>query len=197
VDFGTIADLVRGGADDPFTTGVTIFLASLLAEDATAVLVGLLVSRAILAPVPALGALLAGTIFGDIMLHLAGRYASDSRWGRATLQRSAVCRAIARLDQSAIGMVALARFVPGMRLPVYFGSGFLKLDFIRCLAMIMLTGCLWTPALFWTSVTGGAIAAQLDGDILRPFALVVALCLIAVWIMRTSGPTSLREGDLP
>ena len=197
MDLGNIADFIVGAGDDPFTAGVTIFLATLLAEDATAMIVGVLVSRAILAPAPALGVLLAGTISGDIMLHLAGRYAGESCRRRAILQRSAVRRAIASLSQSTIWMVGLARFVPGMRLPVYFASGFVKLDFVRCLAMIMLTGCLWTPALFWVGLTGGGPATHVDSDILRPLALVVALCLIAVWRMRAGGPTSVRKGDLP
>jgi len=147
-----VADAIMAAAADPVTASVAIFLATLLAEDATAIAVGILVSQAILSPAPALSALLAGTIVGDLLLHIAGRHAGHSRWGRATLLRSKVFSAIADLKASNFLAVGAARFIPGMRLPVYFGSGFLRMDWRGCLALIVLTACVWTPTLFWTSV---------------------------------------------
>ena len=87
MEAGTIANLIMATAADPIATSAAIIFATLLAEDATAVIVGVLVSQAILPPMVALGALVAGTIAGDLMLHVAGRYAGDTRWGRSILSK--------------------------------------------------------------------------------------------------------------
>lgn len=184
MDSSVIADWIMTAAADPLTVCVVIFLATLLAEDATTIVVGILVSQALLTPAPALSALLAGTISGDVMLHLAGRYAGDSGWGRAVLRGAKVGVAVSRLRRPTLWMVGLARFVPGMRLPVYFGSGFLRMDWRRCLALIVLTGSVWTPALFWTSATGGDVATRVAGGGPWPLLLSAMFCFVGLWIVR-------------
>ena len=74
MEAGTIADLIMATAADPIATSAAIIFATLLAEDATAVIVGVLVSQAVLPPMIALGALLA-TVGADCRLRAAsGRY---------------------------------------------------------------------------------------------------------------------------
>ena len=191
MEAGTIADLIMAAAAHPIVACAVIIFATLLAEDATAILVGILVSQAILPPVTALGALLAGTIAGDLMLHAAGRCAGDTRWGRSILENPRTARAMAGLRGSSLWMVGLARFIPGMRLPVYFGSGFLGLDWRSCLAIIAITGCLWTPALFWLSLTGSdaakhlidqglGVSATLAGGLLITCVLLLRACKSAI-----------------
>lgn len=185
MDAGTIANLITAVAADPGAVSAAIVLAALLAEDATAVIVGVLVSQAIISPAPALGALLAGTISGDVMLHAAGRYAGDSRWGRAILRRPGVGRALAALGTSAFWLVAAARFLPGARLPVYFGSGFLRMDWRRCLLLIAVTGFLWTPALFLASVMGGdAVRHLLDNDLWQAPVIAIFVSIAGLWAVR-------------
>lgn len=185
METGIIADLIVAAAADPVVVCAAIIFASLLAEDATAVVVGILVSQAVLPPLTALGALLAGTIAGDLMLHAAGRYAGNRAWGKSFLENARNARVMAALRGSGIWVVGLARFMPGMRLPVYFGSGFLRLDWRSCLAMIVITGCLWTPALFWLSLMGSDAAKHLIDEGLGVSTALAGLLITAVLLLRT------------
>jgi len=198
MEVGTIADLIMAKAADPIATCAAIILATLLAEDATAIIVGILVSQAVLPPMAALAALLAGTIAGDLMLHVAGRYAGDTRWGRSILEKPRAVGSMDAVRSASFWVVGLARFVPGMRLPVYFGSGFLRLDWRGCLAIIALTGCIWTPTLFWLSLKGGDAAKILiDNGIGLSAALAAGLPCVGV-LMRgiRIGPRIQRQGTV-
>ncbi len=53
-------------------------------------------------------------------------------------------------------LIILARFVPGMRLPVYLGTGFLDYSFKRILLLLLLANLIWTPALVLISYHTGA-----------------------------------------
>ena len=196
MEVGTITDLIMAKAADPIATCAAIILATLLAEDATAVIVGILVSQAVLPPMVALGALLAGTIAGDLMLHVAGRYAGNTRWGRSILEKPTAVGPMGALRGSSFWVVGLARFIPGMRLPVYFGSGFLRLDWCGCLAIIALTGCIWTPTLFWLSLKGGDAAKSLiDNGIGLSTTLAAGLLCVGVLMIGVPvGPRVQRRG---
>ena len=196
MEVGTLADLVMATAADPIATCAAIILATLLAEDATAIIVGILVSQAVLPPMVALAALLAGTIAGDLMLHVAGRYAGDSRWGRSILEKPRAVGSMDALRGARFWVVGLARFIPGLRLPIYFGSGFLRLDWRGCLAIIALTGCIWTPTLFWLSLTGGDAAKRLIANGLGLSAALAAglLCVGLLVIGARIGPRVQRRG---
>ena len=85
------------------------------------------------------------------------------------------------LHGASFWVVGLARFIPGMRLPVYFGSGFFRLDWWSCLAVIVITGCIWTPALFWLSLKAGDAAKSLiDNGLGLSAALAAGLLCVAV-----------------
>lgn len=177
---------------DPVATAVAIIVATLLLEDATAIVVGLLASQMIVEPIPALAALLTGTIFGDVALHLTGRFAGNTARGQKLLRRPSAERAVRWLQTHSLPTLAAARFVPGLRLPVYFGSGFLRIPFGRCLFLIIATGLIWTPALFWLSAAGGAIAAERLGQA----GLFVAPALFGVFAL-TSFARRLKASSEP
>ena len=191
MEAGTIADLIMATAADPIATSAAIIFATLLAEDATAVIVGVLVSQAVLPPMIALGALLAGTIAGDLMLHVAGRYAGDTRWGRSILEKPRAVGSISALRSANFWVVGLARFIPGMRLPVFFGSGFFRLDWRSCFAVIVMTGCIWTPALFWVSLKAGDAAKSLIDDGLG-LSAALAAGLLCIGVLMTGARIGLR-----
>jgi len=168
-------------AADPIAIAAAIFFATLLLEDATAIVVGLLASQMVVEPMPALAALLTGTIFGDVTLHVVGRYAGDTVSGQRLLTKPAVERAVRWLRARSVPTLFAARFIPGLRLPVYLGSGFLRIPFHRCLLLIVGTGLIWTPALFWVSATGGTIAAEQMGHA----GLLLAPVLVVVFALKS------------
>lgn len=117
-----IVDLLVTLAANPFLAAAAIVVATLALEDAATVAVGILVARAAISVELALAALIVGTICGDMALHCAGRFAGRASWVRRRLEHRNALRARAWIDRWSIAALAFARFVPGMRLPVYLGS---------------------------------------------------------------------------
>jgi membrane protein DedA with SNARE-associated domain len=132
-------------AAQPIAFFLAVVALTLVLEDATALAAGAVAHQMRVDPVLALSAVMLGTMFGDALLHGAGRLA-----GRHPF----IARRIARDGKLAtsgrsIGVVAAARFVPGLRIPAYTGSGIARMQFPLFLAVVALTGLLWTPLLFW------------------------------------------------
>lgn len=152
----------------PWLVFLGILLLTWLLEDATAVAAGALAMAGRVDPPLALAALLLGTVSGDLLLHGAGRLARRSPMVARLAARHC------RLGQAgrSVAAVAAARFVPGLRLPAYVGSGVAGLPLAQFLLVVSLSALAWTPLLFlggsaltesgavpW--LAGGAIVALL------------------------------------
>lgn len=162
-------------AATPALMALAIIAATFVVEDAATIAVGVLASRMLVDPGLAVAALLAGTIIGDFGVYALGRGA-----GRLPFFRSRrFPRAEAWLRSRGGVAVALARFVPGSRLPVYSASGFVRMPFIRFAVLIVATGLVWTPALFFLSTTGAATAAMLSA----PAVWLLALLLMSIVVL--------------
>lgn len=182
-------------AADPITSALVIIAATFLHEDIAAVTVGILASQAVLDPIPSLAALIIGTASGDMLLHLTGRFAGNN---------IIVCRLMLKIRGKhvyaaslSVGLwtVAIARFIPGSRLPVYFGSGFLRLNPLACMIVIALTTCVWTPLLFWVSAT----TASFPDDLPEAMWLGAIICGL-IWLIRLvllRGGANTRSLGLP
>lgn len=159
----------------PALMALAIVAATFVVEDAATIAVGVLASRMLVDPGLALLALLAGTIIGDFGVYALGRGA-----GRLPLLRARrFPRAEAWLRDRGGVAVALARFVPGSRLPVYSASGFVRMPFVRFAVLIVVTGLVWTPSLFFLSATGADLAAAL-GELAAPALAFVLLTVIGL-----------------
>jgi len=141
------------GALMPFTDSqVAVFFAIMLAtfilEDAATIAVGLLASQGAVDPTLALIALVVGTASGDLAIHGIGRIAERHPVGRRLLANAKMQRVEAWLRGNAVPALAGARFVPGLRLPVYLMSGFVRVPFATCATVVIGVSAVWTPALF-------------------------------------------------
>ncbi len=144
----TVLMMLRSLAAQPVLLVLAIVVATFILEDAATVAVGLLASQMVLDPSLALSALLAGTILGDLALHLLGRGASHTKWGQRVAMRPAVAEATIWLRRRSDVALALARFAPGLRLPVYAASGFIRAPLPRVIVIVTIVSALWTPGLF-------------------------------------------------
>ena len=149
------------GALMPFTDSqVAVFFAIMLAtfilEDAATIAVGLLASQGAVDPTLALIALVVGTASGDLAIHGIGRIAERHPVGRRLLANAKMQRVEAWLRGNAVPALAGARFVPGLRLPVYLMSGFVRVPFATCATVVIGVSAVWTPALFIIGQTTGA-----------------------------------------
>lgn len=169
-------------AAEPFGFFVAVVALSFLLEDATAVAAGALASQMRVDPVLALSAVMVGTVAGDLLLHGAGRWAGH--WPR--LARRLGAAAPLQAAGRSYALVAAARFVPGLRLPAYAGSGIARMPFAGFAAIVLLTGLLWTPLLFGAGSllsgprTGAVLAALALGLVAAPRLLRAPLVRLGV-----------------
>src|SRR5205823_2532169 len=120
---------------------------------------------------------------GDLGLWLAGR-----TLGRRALRWSWLQRRINLVDQekfgrwfdqNAAGAILCSRFVPGARLPMYFGAGATGRKPLAFVAWTFLAALIWTPLLV-------LLIASLGSVVSRPFekifgrGWIVLLVAIAV-----------------
>jgi len=173
--------------DHPFALAIAIVAATFVLEDAATIAVGLLAARMAIDADLALAALVTGTIAGDLGLYAIGRLAGRHRWIRARLDGPAGERIKRWLSDHALITLAVARFVPGTRLPACLGSGVIRVDPARAGAVIVAATMVWTPALFWASMAGGSLAAARLGSA-AGFAALAAL------VVALLAPALVRRG---
>lgn len=175
-----LLDLAATLAGQPWLLAAALFAFTLLLEDAAAIAAGLLAAAEAIDPYLALGAVVAGTVAGDLGLYAAGRHFARTGWGGRLVARAQAHPAHARLRAHAWPAVAAARFVPGLRLPVFTLSGTLRLPFARFAAIVVGTIALWTPALFLLAMLLGRMSAEALGSwAWAPALLLLALALAA------------------
>jgi membrane protein DedA with SNARE-associated domain len=182
----------------PFTSSpaavfVAIMFATFILEDAATVAVGLLASQGLVDPAPALIALVVGTASGDLAIHGIGRIAQHSWIGRRMLSNNKVQRVEAWLQGNAVLALAGARFVPGLRLPVYLMSGIVRVPFTTCAAVVISVSVIWTPGLFILGQTTGAAALKELGTLGWAIgALLLGLAFGGPHMVRAIAPAASR-----
>ena len=142
-------------AMNPFLVVVGIIIATFLLEDAATVAVGLLASQMIVDPALAIAALVVGTVAGDLLLHLLGRFAGSTRWAGRLKATERVIKIEKWLQRRSLVAIAAARFLPGFRLPTFVASGFLRVPFSQVALVITGVTLVWTPGLFLISQSAG------------------------------------------
>lgn len=162
------ATLLAMLAANPALFFLAVVLMSLALEDATAVAAGALAGQMRVDPALALAAVMVGTIGGDLLLHGAGRLASSWPAIGRRVARSGPLLAAGR----SVALVAAARFVPGLRLPAYAGSGVAHMPAGRFLLIVLGTGLVWTPLLFGA---GGLVSGPAAWILVGTVALLLLL----------------------
>ncbi len=136
---------------------LTIAVATLITEDLTCVLVGLMIANGNLTWAQGVGACLAGILFWDYLIYIAGR-----RMGRPVLQRIPFRWLIDPVtlreteewfDRRAAEAIFVTRLIPGTRYPAYFAAGILGVPVKTFTPLFLLAVLTWTPAIVWISAT--------------------------------------------
>ena len=147
-----LGEFLMAAASQPFILGVAIILATFVLEDAATIAVAVLASQMVIDPQLALGALLFGTVAGDLALYALARWASASRLvQRLALGSAPAARLLGWLSSHALLLTLIARFTPGLRLPVYLGAGAARVPFVRFALVVTGSALVWTPGLFWAT----------------------------------------------
>jgi len=150
---------------------------TLVSEDLTCVVSGMMAGRGQLALPFAIAACAVGIFFGDILLYLAGRWlvrpivrggtTGRSRW---TIDDEKLASASDWLRARGAIVVFISRFVPGTRLPLYTAAGVLDMPLPRFSLWLLAAVAAWTPLLVG--------AAALWGDAIDPAALGLRATLV-------------------
>jgi membrane protein DedA with SNARE-associated domain len=90
-------------------------------------------------PYLALGAVILGTAIGDLALYAVGRWGAKTKFGFQLRQRDDVARALSAFTRRMTVLLIIARFVPGMRLPVFTASGLAAAPFRLVATVILLS----------------------------------------------------------
>lgn len=164
-----------------------IALATLISEDLTCISAGLMVSRGMLGFLPAAAATLVGIFVGDVLLFLAGRWIGRPALKRIPLKwlidASEIERCGRWFDAKGPKIIIASRFLPGTRLPTYFGAGMMGASFWTFTFFFLIACTLWTPMLV-------GIAALVGKEVLALFSIyerwalpALLLTIAALWIL--------------
>ncbi len=125
-----------------------IALSTLVSEDLTCIATGLLIAQHRFSFTAGTAACAVGIFGGDLLLVLAGRYASFLR-----LKTSVPLEILKRRTN---WILYATRFMPGMRFPVYVGAGLLRIPLRQVTVPLLAGSAVWTPILVGLAVAFGA-----------------------------------------
>ncbi|MFO7936676.1 MAG: VTT domain-containing protein [Kiritimatiellia bacterium] len=118
---------------------VLVALAVCFLEDAARCAVGLLVSTARLNWWVAFSGMMAGSLGGDLVLYLIGRYAMAFCLERGWIDIRRIENMKKYFSRHAVKVVTGARFFPGARSVAYVSAGAIHYSFLRFLSVLILT----------------------------------------------------------
>jgi pimeloyl-ACP methyl ester carboxylesterase/membrane protein DedA with SNARE-associated domain len=137
-----------------------IALATLISEDLTCIGAGLMAARGTIGFIPAVAGSFLGIFLGDILLFLAGKHLGRPALGFAPLKWFVKDEDVIKTSRwfSAKGpiIITISRFLPGSRLPTYFGAGMLGTGFWLFSLYFLIAAAIWTPLLVGLSTVIGS-----------------------------------------
>ncbi|MCG3138164.1 MAG: hypothetical protein HJJLKODD_02024 [Phycisphaerae bacterium] len=167
---------------------LTIILGTLISEDLTCIAVGLLINQGQLQWWIGLTGCYLGILVGDLGLWLIGRLL-----GRRILQHRWLAKKLPAhrreslrhwFERRGIYAVLLARFIPGMRFPVYLSAGAVGPGARHFLIWAALAGVLWSPLLVGLVAWLGEPVVQTLEQLVGPgwAALLMAALLLLLLV---------------
>ena len=173
-----IDSIVLGSLGHLWLIPIGIIVGTFILEDATTMLVGILVADGEIEWLLALISLYAGIILGDFWLYGMGYLAADHKWAKWFVNHERYEYVRTWLEERMETAIFTSRFVPGMRLPTYTAAGFLKLPFRRFVGPVIIGTLIWTSLFF-----GGAyLFGDLTEEWLGPWRWPVAIGAILAWL---------------
>jgi membrane protein DedA with SNARE-associated domain len=174
-----LADLLMRFASDPWLLVPLIVAATFVLEDLATVTVAVLASQMVIEGEVALASAVVGTALGDIALYAAARWARGVSFVSAWLARPALTRMLEWVRRHALAVVIVARFVPGLRLPIFAGAGAVRMPLLPFIAAIIVSTLIWTPGLYWSAAQLGASQDPAFGAMGWTAVLALAAVLFA------------------
>jgi membrane protein DedA with SNARE-associated domain/pimeloyl-ACP methyl ester carboxylesterase len=128
-----------------------IALATLISEDLTCIGAGMMAAKGTIGFIPAVAGSFLGIFLGDILLFLAGKHLGRPALGYPPLKwfikEEDIRRTADWFNAKGPIIITTSRFLPGSRLPTYFGAGMLGTSFWYFTFYFLIAALLWTPLL--------------------------------------------------
>ena len=174
----------------PPATGAALFVlvllimaATLVSEDLTCIGAGLLVAQGRVEFVPGVAACFAGIYTGDVLLYFAGRFVGRPAVRHAPLKWVLRPHAIERtsrwFQKEGLKAIFVSRFLPGLRLPMYFSAGLLHTSFLVFALYFFIAAAVWTPILVGLAAWAG-VEADRALDLFEHYSLPALLVLLSL-----------------
>lgn len=157
---------------------LAVILGTLILEDLTTILVGILASQGAVAIWIALLALYAGIVIGDSGLYWLGALGRTHPWIGRFVHHERLRSMRERLEGNLRRAVVTTRFIPGLRLPTYLACGFFRMSFREFFESAVFATLIWTTGLFGFSYVFGIATESWLGVWRWPIAIGVAVAIL-------------------
>lgn len=155
-----LTEFIGGAVDSTVWLSLAIIAGTLVLEDPTIVIVGVLASDGTISLPLALSSLYIGVVLGDIAFYSLGYLASKhSRLGKY-VDHAHIATFRTWLETRYVLTLFSARFIPGSRFPTYAASGFLRSSFSTFMLTTIAATSVWTTILFGLSYWFGSATAE-------------------------------------
>jgi membrane protein DedA with SNARE-associated domain len=181
-----------------FTAAIALAAGTLVSEDLTCIAAGQLVASGAISPLTGCAGCFAGIYVGDLGLwllgHTLGRGVRNLPWIGRRVKSTNVERLGAWFDANAAKAIVAARFVPGMRLPMYLAAGALGRRGRAFAGWTLVAALIWTPILvLLTAWLGDAFVARFR-HVGGSWLAVVATVALLYAVVRLVTLAATREG---
>jgi membrane protein DedA with SNARE-associated domain len=177
---------------DSATPVFVLAIATFVSEDLSCVAAGELIRRGEVNGFAAVLGCFLGIYTGDLLLWAVGRTIGPRvlrwRWVSRRVDERRVCELSAWFDRRAPMAVLAARFMPGMRLPVYLGAGMLRGSGARFALWTFVAALLWTPPIVLLAVVAGnRFIEPFERYMGRGWIAVAVVAVLGAGLIRLSG----------
>lgn len=186
-------DLAASAMSEPLLLHLGLLLGTFVLEDAATASAALLATTDMIPIWSALLVLYVGIFVGDIALYGVGYLAGHYPRLRAWIGPKRIRAGREWLDQRMIVTLVTARFVPGLRLPTYTASGYLRVSLTQFAAIAAVAATVWTSVLFGLVYAFGELVLPFFGTWRWVAAAAIVTCVIVLPYLVTVLRSSARE----
>jgi membrane protein DedA with SNARE-associated domain len=164
---------------------LAIIVMTFVMEDLATAGAAMLAAAGTISPVAAACSLFIGIFLGDLSLYALGSVGRKHPWTLRRIGEGRLSRGQDWLQQRYVTALIAARCLPGMRLPTFTASGFLRMPFGTFFGVMLVAGVAWTAVIFTLVYSFGIAIAEALG----PWRWVAAAALI---VLVLAGPRLAR-----
>ncbi len=145
----------------PWQVATIIAFATLITEDVSTIVAGILAANGLLSVFWALAGSLAGVLGGDFGLYIIGYFGGMNILKRAPMKwwvkEESVEKAKEMFEQHGAKLIFTSRLLPGTRFPLYLTAGILRYPFWRYFIYLMIACCTSTVVLLFLAIKLGEV----------------------------------------